>query len=149
MFSTTINIHGIIFFLIEKICLELNISKSFLIKKIITYTCYKLNSAKYGRGLTCYQRKMGPRRWKCFHVEFSEQECKLFFECRAKFRISVSKLLLIGVILFLKEIIEELKLEKTKASEKIFYSYTRIQIQFYKNIEKELWFFNFNRENPQ
>ncbi len=149
MFSTTLNINRELFDLLDKISRELNISRAALIRELLKYTCKEMQYYKRMVGLTRYQKKAGKRGWKCFHIEFSEAECRLFFSCRFMYRISVSKLLLIGFVLFINDVTEALKAEKKNISVKDYDSYTIDTSEYNNLIESEVILLPELREEPE
>ncbi len=134
MYSTSININFLIFRKIELISKDLNISKATLIREIIKYTCLNYHARKNMNGLTRYQKSRKNTKWKCFRLKFSEDECRLFFKCRFLYRVSVSKMLFVGFILFLDEVVEKIK--KGEISEKNIK-----KVNCYTSLRKELLIF--------
>lgn len=100
MYSTTINVNSNIMDLIDNHCNSNNCAKSEFIKKALRIAI-KDHSDVSG-GLTKYQSKDVNESWMIFHINFLKNECDEFLGARFRFRLSLSKLLLIGVIIFFK-----------------------------------------------
>ncbi|MBN1501232.1 MAG: hypothetical protein JW982_13820 [Spirochaetes bacterium] len=137
MNKTSLNINSELFAQLYDICLEYKLSVPELIKKILRYVYVNYNYSRDSMGLTRYQKRISGTSWKCVNVKFSEQECKYNFFCRFKFRISLSKALFIGFVLFIDDILKSLSTDK----EKTINSYS-IFIEIYKNyFSKEIELF--------
>ncbi|MBN1501508.1 MAG: hypothetical protein JW982_15215 [Spirochaetes bacterium] len=137
MFSTSMNIDGTILNSINDISKNYGISKSGLIKELLERVCMNYTECIAASGLTSYQRLGKDRNWKCFRIDLTEKDCLRFFKIRFKYRVSVSKLLLIGFVLFLDEVLEKLK-KNCVIKSKISNSYTSIRKYFRIFIQKEV-----------
>lgn len=68
-----------------------------------------------------------------FRYRVTSSEHKYYNAARARMEISISKLLLVGFLLFFKELVSTLKKCKTKIQ---WYNYTAIQILLFPTIEE-------------
>ncbi len=114
---------------------KFNISKKQLVAMIFQYCHDNLNFNIQVTGcLTSYQKKAPGDKWKCLRVDFSETECDVYFLYRNLFRISLSKLLAVGFVLFFDMIVAELNGDsddEKNAVEEIINSYTEIKQLLY------------------
>lgn len=138
MHSTTININSEIFNEIEKISSLLNVSKSDVIKKVLWYCKKKSNFKKFFMSLTKYQVPDPKSDWQKFHINYSDLECTVFFYLRFQFRISLSKLLAVGLTLFHKEMIkDEKKADSYTYPSHIYNRLTLVDLEIF-NLDKEI-----------
>ncbi|MBN1500613.1 MAG: hypothetical protein JW982_10675 [Spirochaetes bacterium] len=143
MHSTSMNMNRELYAELKSICSSYNISMSFLVKAVLKMVYANLEITADSSGLTRYQEKLPAKFWKCFHIEFSENECRDNFNCRGRYRISLSKLFFVGALLFLDKIIEELS-GNSENKEKMKYSYTALVNKFLKILKKEIIIFKKN-----
>ncbi len=141
MYFTTLNIDPVLYEQLDKICENHGITHACLIKEILKCVCMNYDLSKYSFGLTRYQKRRKGCKWKCFRIDFSEEECRLFYGNRFKFRVSVSKMLYVGFVLFLKEALENIFKEDEDHAEKIFNSYTSLIKKMLPYIAEETIFF--------
>ncbi|MBN1499769.1 MAG: hypothetical protein JW982_06435 [Spirochaetes bacterium] len=124
--NVSISIHDKIKETSEKYC----ISRRKLILMIFTYCHDNLDFDKFIFGLTKYQKIAPGEKWKCLRVDFDDTQCDIYFFYRNRFRISLSKLLAVGFVLFFDRILEKLnqsiKLKKEDFSV-LLNSYTEIK----------------------
>ncbi len=149
MLSTTMNINRKLFNQLAQISEKYNITIAALIKKILKHVFANLNGKKLRTDLTHYQKRRSGTKWKCFHIDFSENECMQNFSCRFKHRISLSHVLLVGFVLFIKDVIEELENGCSEINTEILISYTAYKADFYKLIEQELEIFKIHKNPPE
>ena len=82
---------------------KLNISACELSKRLISYAC-NCNSEKLVRKrLVEYQKNFSDSKLVKFRYRISEDEFVLFFSTRFRLRVSVSMLLVIGLLIFLEK----------------------------------------------
>ncbi len=148
LFSTSMNIDSTLMEQLDEICKQYGISRSDLIKLILKCVCKKYQVLKSATGLTRYQKQQKGHKWKCVRIDFSEEECALFFQTRFKYRVSVSKLLFIGFVLFLDEILEELN-GNDKEKSPISNSYTLERLDLLPYMYEEVIFFGKIEENKK
>ncbi len=140
MNATSVNMDAGMHYELKKICNEYGISMKQLITLILKYIRKNLNKFSHAYNLTRYQKRIKGRKWKCVRINFSENECKNNFFSRFKYRISLSKLLAVGFVLFIDEIIENLKNNKKENTENCNF-YTSIPRYFIESVSDEFKYF--------
>ncbi len=149
MLSTSINVKKDFMSELREISEKYHISISELIKRILHHVYRHLNKKIIINELTHYQKKDRKKRWKCFRIDFSENECTLNFKVRCKYRISLSKLLFVGFILFIEDVIAEIASSNNESDDKILNSYTAIIEKYWPLIQKELRIFEIELKKPK
>ena len=96
---SSLNVDISVFYSMNEISDHLNITMSDLAKEILFYTINTFNSEKTVGLLTEYQNH-NPDQWKCLDYNMNQYEADTFASARLKFRMSVSKILFIGFMLF-------------------------------------------------
>lgn len=124
---TTLNADFAIIDKIIKCSKSYSISEEEIVKKCILKVCnYLIN---YKRScLREYQRHKPISGWVCYHYDLNEEENELFSKVSQQYKISISKMLFIGFILFFEGILSEFVEEKIilkikKELKKIFNGY--------------------------
>ncbi|MBN1499430.1 MAG: hypothetical protein JW982_04715 [Spirochaetes bacterium] len=146
MNRTSLNVSGYVFDEMKEVCLKFNISRKDIIKRIFTlcHNNFDFVKGEYGK-LTAYQKKAPGDSWKCMRVDFDELQCDLYFLYRNRFRISLSKLLAVGFVLFFDQIVNELS-EKSDNSDQIkkdiLDTYTVIKQLLYFLVKDSFIYFN-------
>ncbi len=144
--STSLNSSKMIKSDIERISSELGITRSKLIKEILWYCLDNLDFAFFLSGLARYQKKYEESNWKCIRLDLNELECDLFLLCRFKFRISVSKLLAVGFVLFIEDVINKLSGNEEKKAN-VSSSYTETVAFFKEKVKDEFYYFVKTKKN--
>ncbi|MBN1500259.1 MAG: hypothetical protein JW982_08890 [Spirochaetes bacterium] len=112
----------------------LKIQLNSLITQILLKTAahYKYNYRE--NRLIEYQENTGNQNFIPIHVKFTEMENEIFQEARFNYKISISKLLFLGFLLFFNEIAKKFK-DKKNNNKRFFYSYHKYIKKFYFLIE--------------
>ena len=136
MYSTTLCVKYDVVQKIHKISSKYNIPISLIIRELIGYTCKYIRKYDSISGLTAYQNNEFPKNWKRIHVSFMDYECDIFFKSRARYKVSVSKLLFIGFCFFLDVIIKKLTGQDHKSVNNIYMDcYTITSLNYMKIIK--------------
>ncbi|MBN1499719.1 MAG: hypothetical protein JW982_06180 [Spirochaetes bacterium] len=137
MYHTSLNINRAIYKIIAESAEKYNVSICYIIRKLISKMLVNFDFALKQKTLTEYQCKYPECIYKRFHITFSENEIEANFKARLDYKISVSKILILGFILFFHEIIKELD-----GNEKIVIeylnNYSKILKELYKNLKKSI-----------
>ena len=147
MKSTTMNLDKAVCQEINKAAEFYDVTRIYLVKKIIKKIDIFYNKIHIWGKLKMYQDHSPDKGWKCFHYQLSNEECDLFANVSHRLKISISKLILIGFVLFFKQILR--KLEKRNNSEKIIYSYTLLNYKYYYIVQKSVYYLEKNRRKQE
>ncbi|MBN1501272.1 MAG: hypothetical protein JW982_14025 [Spirochaetes bacterium] len=148
MYSTTLNIRQDVYKQLKQLSLEYEISVTYLIQKILKQTGKNLKVEFKRTESTHYQDKQPEKaNWKCFHIVFPEDEFNQNLQFRYNYRISLSKLLFIGFVLFLDKVL--LKLENKGKMHNFQYNYTSNIVIYWHLIKKELEIFIMKPRKPK
>ncbi len=146
MHKTSLNVSRNLNARLNEVSEKFNISKRMLVRKIFMYCHAHLDFSLLVTGeLIAYQRKVPGDKWKCLRVDFSDTECDVYFEYKKMFRISLSKLLAVGFVLFFDLIIAELSgasEDKISDAEWILNTYTETKQILYAFVEDTFKYFN-------
>ncbi len=149
MKKTSFNVSRNIFIKLDDVSKRFNISKRKLVVKIFFYCHNCMNFDKVAGGLSVYQKKVPGDKWKCLRVDFEDIDCDLYLLYRYRFRISLSKLLAVGFVLFFDQIINELS-EKSDLEfqdiDQLLNSYTEIRQILYAYVEDSFKYFILKQE---
>ncbi len=99
--------------------------------------------------LTGYQKKVPGNKWKCLRVDLDDTQCDVYLFYRNNFRISLSKLLSVGFVLFFDRIIEELAGDSDEQKEDLvwfLYTYTEIQALLWNVVTDSFKYFDLPAE---
>ncbi|MBN1500010.1 MAG: hypothetical protein JW982_07640 [Spirochaetes bacterium] len=148
MYSTTLNIRLDVYKQLKQLSLEYEISVTYLIQKILKQTGKNLKINFMRNDSTHYQDKQPEKsNWKCFHIVFPNDEFNQNLQFRYKYRISLSKLLFIGFVLFIGKVLAQL--ENKGENNKFQYNYTSNIIIYWHLIKKELEIFIMRPKKPK
>lgn len=131
---STINIDFNILSEISSISDKHRVKTSHLVKTLISQTIHFLKSDGIS-GLCEYQAHLPDNGWKCFHYCLNELEADLYANARAKHKLSISKMVLIGFLFFLDEALKILKGDCGN-TDMVIYSYTYYFISLAKSLIK-------------
>ncbi|MBN1498759.1 MAG: hypothetical protein JW982_01265 [Spirochaetes bacterium] len=106
MHHTSINISLLIMTKLKETSEKYCISRRKLVSMIL-YSCHEnFNFDVFSSGLTNYQKIAPGDEWKCMRIDFDDTQCDIYFFYRNRFRISLSKLIAVGFILFFDKILK-------------------------------------------
>ncbi|MBN1500016.1 MAG: hypothetical protein JW982_07670 [Spirochaetes bacterium] len=150
MYHTSINISRSIAEKLKETAEKYNISRRKLITMIFLYCHDNLDFDQFVSGLTKYQRLAPGDGWKCLRVDFDDSQCDIYFLYRNKFRISLSKLLAVGFVLFFDRVLKDLNFNNEIKKEdflNLLISYTVIKFLLISFVKDALKFFKKSEKN--
>ncbi|MBN1501565.1 MAG: hypothetical protein JW982_15505 [Spirochaetes bacterium] len=149
MNRTSLNISSNILNKLNETSITFKISKKHLILKIFEYCHgnFNYNNFEYGK-LTGYQKISTDDSWNCFRIDFDDTQCDVLFFYKNQYRISLSKLLALGFVLFFDKIIEELSRNFKNQIDMVSFlnSYTRIKKILWNSLHDSFKYFRMKNQ---
>lgn len=105
---STLNVDSSLFFYLMQQCENIDITLSDFAKEIISYTINSFNSGEVKGLLTEYQDH-NPDEWKNLDYNLNDEEARIFGNARLKYKISISKMLFVGFLLFGEIVLSKIK----------------------------------------
>ncbi|MBN1500628.1 MAG: hypothetical protein JW982_10750 [Spirochaetes bacterium] len=137
MFETTIYLDLSVYSMIQNFSVERDISICKVIKLLLTQVCNIDNKVIITGKLTEYQNHQPEVDYRIFRYRLSEDEHKLFSSARHRLELSISKLLLIGFLMFFDNIFnindDKQKYNYTIFKKKLYYEV----LKFLNSIQKQ------------
>ena len=132
-FFTSLNSDSFVKMEIENFCKKYNYSKNLVIINLIKEVINNFNSGAIVTALTEYQDHK-PVSWSKIDYYLSSQDNEIFGQARQKYKLSISKMLFIGFMLFWKKFVYIFK-ERLKKTEISFGSYDEFRKKYFTLIE--------------